>query len=362
MAKIVRYNGNLAAFGSNAAGVERTVFGGVLQSDTLADNINADFLTGWGIVSASTPPSKQDFNGLGYTTTFLLSYLHQMGIAEWNSSQEYYLGSATITAGNLYISKVTPNTGNNPATDTVSWKLMAAMEDLEDAVSITYDNIASGLAATNVQDALDELSISSSITYDNAISGLAATNVKTAIDELVVEAGIPAGAVQFFAMATAPTGWLQANGAAISRAAYSVLFAAIGITYGAGDGALTFNIPDMRGQFARGWDDGAGVDIGRVMGSNQDDALEQHSHYSGIGAQSSELDAYCKAGYTTDVLGGGRHVQGEDAPSGVNGVTSGVLSSGASISGAKEGATTSANTAQAETRVKNIALFACIKY
>lgn len=84
-----------------------------------------------------------------------------------------------------------------------------------------------------------------------------------------VISGTPAGMVQYFAANTAPTGFLKANGAAISRTTYSDLFAAIGTTFGAGDGSTTFNVPDLRGEFPRGWDDGRGVDSGRVFGSAQ---------------------------------------------------------------------------------------------
>lgn len=79
----------------------------------------------------------------------------------------------------------------------------------------------------------------------------------------------PAGAVQFFAMSTAPVGWVKANGAAVSRALYANLFAAIGTTFGAGDGENTFNLPDLRGEFLRGWDDGRGIDSGRTFGKWQ---------------------------------------------------------------------------------------------
>lgn len=88
----------------------------------------------------------------------------------------------------------------------------------------------------------------------------------------------PAGAVIHFARGTAPAGWLKANGAAVSRIAYSDLFAAIGITFGAGDGFNTFNIPDLRGEFIRAYDDGRGVDAGRAFGSKQADQFEAHSH------------------------------------------------------------------------------------
>ncbi len=84
---------------------------------------------------------------------------------------------------------------------------------------------------------------------------------------------IPSGAVMYFARTTAPDGWLKANGAAVSRTAYADLFAAIGTTYGTGDGRTTFNLPDLRGEFVRGWDDGRGIDSGRALGSAQGDAI-----------------------------------------------------------------------------------------
>lgn len=81
--------------------------------------------------------------------------------------------------------------------------------------------------------------------------------------------GVPSGAVMAFAMSTAPTGWLEANGAAVSRTTYADLFSAIGTTYGSGDGSTTFNLPDLRGEFIRGWDHGKGTDSGRAIGSSQ---------------------------------------------------------------------------------------------
>jgi microcystin-dependent protein len=89
---------------------------------------------------------------------------------------------------------------------------------------------------------------------------------------------LPAGAIQLFAMNTVPTGWLECNGSAVSRTTYANLFAAIGETYGAGNGTTTFNLPDLRGQFVRGWDNGRGVDPGRAVGSQQNSANQAHTH------------------------------------------------------------------------------------
>lgn len=89
------------------------------------------------------------------------------------------------------------------------------------------------------------------------------------------------GDVKYTARSTAPTGWLKANGAAVSRTTYAALFAAIGTTFGAGDGSTTFNLPDLRGEFIRGWDDARGADPGRVLGSAQADAFKSHTHEVG---------------------------------------------------------------------------------
>ena len=86
------------------------------------------------------------------------------------------------------------------------------------------------------------------------------------------------GQVCFFAMDTAPEGFIKCNGAAVSRTTFSALFNAIGTTFGAGDGSTTFNLPDMRGEFPRGWNDGRGVDSGRSFGSAQLDGLGEHIH------------------------------------------------------------------------------------
>ena len=66
-----------------------------------------------------------------------------------------------------------------------------------------------------------------------------------------------------------PDGYLELAGQAISRTTYSALFTLFGTTYGAGDGSTTFNLPDLRGEFVRGWDHGRGIDTGRTLGSFQ---------------------------------------------------------------------------------------------
>lgn len=80
------------------------------------------------------------------------------------------------------------------------------------------------------------------------------------------------------------SGMIWARGQSISRVTYSRLFLKVqhqlGSVYGQGDGETTFQLPDYRGEFFRGWDGGRGVDIGRIWGAHQDDEFKAHVHDS----------------------------------------------------------------------------------
>jgi len=102
---------------------------------------------------------------------------------------------------------------------------------------------------------------------------------------------VKAGTVMAWPAATAPAGWLECNGAAVSRTTYAELFAIIGTTYGSGDGSTTFNLPEYRGEFLRGWDNNRLVDpdrgtrtnrgdgtTGNNIGTKQDAATLAHNH------------------------------------------------------------------------------------
>jgi microcystin-dependent protein len=151
--------------------------------------------------------------------------------------------------------------------------------------------------------------------------------------------GLPAGAIAHFAMNTPPTGWLKANGAIISRTTYAALFAAIGTTYGAGDGTTTFRLPDLRGEFLRGWDDGRGVDTARSLGSAQADALQSHDH------RTLHMASFNKWGYGDGV---------DDI------YINTTIVGGSQLQWSKTSPPYNASTGT-ETRPRNIALLVCIK-
>ena len=67
-----------------------------------------------------------------------------------------------------------------------------------------------------------------------------------------LSAVIPPGTIIHYAGRTVPSGWLICNGANVSRRDYAALFAAIGTTYGAGNGSTTFGLPNMGGRFLEG--------------------------------------------------------------------------------------------------------------
>lgn len=89
------------------------------------------------------------------------------------------------------------------------------------------------------------------------------SNYNTEIVSLVDKTGerlVQAGFLQPYAGSTAPLGWLLCYGQAISRTTYNLLFAAIGTTWGPGNGTTTFNVPDMRGCTVAGLDNMGGSD------------------------------------------------------------------------------------------------------
>ena len=148
----------------------------------------------------------------------------------------------------------------------------------------------------------------------------------------------------------APTGWLKANGAAVSRTAYAALFAAIGTTYGAGDGRSTFNLPDLRGEFIRGWDDGRGVDTGHLFGSAQADAMRQHYHGIGYISPNNDDGAFVVRNWTTAEQHNLQFING-NGNSAIR-----TLSASSNL-----GTTNAIDESAGETRPRNVALLAIIK-
>lgn len=187
MADLKRFNGNVLPFATNATGLNRTIFGSTTQSNEIDDNLNDNFKLGWEIVNTNEAPTKQDFNAVSYTTSYLVGYLYQQGIAEWNTNQNYYKNSYAVGSdGALYKSQTgdttTPNAGNDPTTDATNWIKVADLSDLELLNKIkNVDGSGSGLDA----DKLDGLqsnvnAVANTVPVRDANTAIAGKNQCTA--------------------------------------------------------------------------------------------------------------------------------------------------------------------------------------
>jgi hypothetical protein len=214
--------------------------------------------------------------------------------------------------------------------------------------SVQFYNASGGVAMLSNIGSINTSSISginsitaqsNSVTFYNSSGG---TTVISGISSISDSSGgylsNPPGTIITVASSTAPAGHLKANGASLSTTTYAALFAAIGYTFG-GSGA-SFTLPDLRGQFIRGWVDNGSTDSGRTFGSSQTDAFQGHWHqYTGT---------------TTDNAGGiGGIIDGPNTQTGGGGnLILGPISDGSN--GSPRTST--------ETRPVNIALLHCIKY
>jgi microcystin-dependent protein len=100
---------------------------------------------------------------------------------------------------------------------------------------------------------------------------------------LGASAGLPTGAVIPYTATAPPGGWLICDGTAYSRTTYANLNtlasgSGYAAPFGPGDGSTTFNVPDLRGYFVRGWDSSGSIDPGRTFGTTQLSALQSHVH------------------------------------------------------------------------------------
>ncbi|KUM04218.1 tail fiber protein [Chromobacterium subtsugae] len=162
-----------------------------------------------------------------------------------------------------------------------------------------------------------------------------------------IAAATPPGQIAYFARDTPPPGWLICAGAQdVARTAYAALFAAIGDRFGAGDGRTTFGVPDLRGEFVRGWDAGRNVDASRVFGSGQASQNLWHDHAIPTPGSTTGGDTVRTDNGGTGLDAGARHTSNEFLTE---------FGTGRQLRYATYGSGGS------ESRPRNIALLACIK-
>ncbi|QDP66985.1 MAG: putative tail fiber protein [Prokaryotic dsDNA virus sp.] len=170
-----------------------------------------------------------------------LNHMLSWGIARWNGSTTYLTGAAVGHNGSLWVA-LADNTGSEPSGGNSNWS-----------------TISTGTSPTQSQEDWN----GGVIQTESLISP---EKLRGAVAE---QTGLT-GMVAPFAMSTAPGGWLECDGSAVSRSVYANLFSTIGTVHGAGNGSTTFNLPDLRGEFIRGWDHGRGIDPSRGFASEQD--------------------------------------------------------------------------------------------
>lgn len=169
-------------------------------------------------------------------------------------------------------------------------------------------------------------------------------------------ASVDVGESRMFAFNAVPPGYLLEDGSAISRTVYSALFRKIGTTWGAGDGSTTFNLPDSRGEFIRGFDNGRGVDSGRSFAGWQDSDNKSHGHgMSGSGDHRH---------YGSAIDGSGINMNGANVGGGSGGIYGFAFggANGFSTGDAGDHSHTIYNSGGSESRPRNYTRKFCIKF
>lgn len=182
------------------------------------------------LASGGIPPARADFNGLFNSITQAQAFYQSGGVYEWDATIDYGPNRLILGSdGKLYWSMAQsgPNTGAgaiDPTTDdgtywgTPSMPTMPAGDDSQAVATTGFVGAAINIA-------------------------------------------IPVGTVIWSANPAVPSGYLPCNGAAVGRATYPELFAAIGTTYGSGDGSTTFNLPNLMGKVPWGSSSQVGTEM-----------------------------------------------------------------------------------------------------
>ncbi|EPD9198083.1 phage tail protein [Escherichia coli] len=172
--------------------------------------------------------------------------------------------------------------GNDPNFATTMTNALAGKQP-KDATLTALAELATSADKLPYFTGADRAALTALTSVGRAILGK--TSTQGVLDYLGLGEGsaLPVGVPVPWPSATPPTGWLKCNGAAFSSEDYPKLAQA----YPAN------KLPDLRGEFIRGWDDGRGLDAGRALLSLQDDSFEAHRHesffYAGISRNETPL-------------------------------------------------------------------------
>jgi len=318
-----------------------------LFRDTDIDAIEATYAAGSSIRASD----------LNTNNTQLLYAAQEFGTLKTDNSISFSLGNK----GDIQINSSTDYVINNNAVE------LAMMADNSVGTSeLVNDSVTDDKMANNA--------IATANLKDNAvtIAKMADNSVGTSeiVNNAVTRAKVtpggfnPVGTVIWYAGSTAPAGYLKCNGDSIANgsgttqsitADFSALYAIVGSS-----------LPDLRGEFVRGWDDGKGTDSGRSIRSGQTELFKEHTHTPGVsqstaGDHNHSFKASNRAGDENGWSGANKAFIGDDDGSAFTQAadTNKIYDNGSHNHSV---GVTIANTGGAETRPRNIALLACIKY
>ncbi len=224
----------------------------------------------------------------------------------------------------------------------------ALLSDLETDLNLPRPIVAGGTGAASADGALTALGGTTTGKEVFTAASVAAALVALGL----TNAQVPPGQVGHFYRASAPAGWLEANGSNVSRTTYAALWSAMG-SPNTGDGSTTFTLPDLRGTFLRALDSGRGVDTGRTLGSTQSGAVQNHVHGGTTntdGAHSHLIPGSYRTLAGGTFFGGTGGNMGGGTATATDGAHSHAFTTGNPTSGGA-----------AETRPINVAMLACIK-
>lgn len=302
------------------------------------------------IASGGIPPDIRDFNGFLNILSAWAQWLTGSAITAWDSAWSaavggYPLGAvvgSATTPGSVFRS-TTDNNVTNPDSGGLGWTNFFPQSITGNAGTATRLATVRSISMTG--------DVSWTVNFDGSGNVTAAASVTPS-------AGVPPGVTWMYAANSAPAGWLICNGAAINRVTYAALFGVIGTAYGPGDGSTTFNIPNMLGQFPRGFDSGSTIDPARVFGTTQGFALENHNHAEGASytTGSSRPGIYGDTSLAT----GGSFPVGATVHTDANNGTRQLYTSTGTV-GAGSGSGAPAGTFAAETRPTNVTFTFIIK-
>lgn len=204
---------------------------------------------------------------LSTTTWIKLSEMESMEIIQ---SWENVTGKPTVFLADLntVATGLTDTSGTMSATDSILTLFGKIKKFISDFATNVLNQSLTGLS----------LATGGAITASDSIL-VAFGKLQNQITNLT-SASLPVGTVIESARSTAPTGFLDCDGSAVSRSTYADLFSAIGAVYGAGDGSTTFNLPDRRGNVGRGAGTSSGYtqNVTIAQGEKTDDAFQGHWH------------------------------------------------------------------------------------